>query len=215
MSLLLRYMRPSDVPEVAAIDKMSFNPAWSARSYQFEISESTYSYMVVLEQTSDEKPKPGWRRLVPGLNSLPLLNGNHAEGQRVVAYGGMWHIMDEAHISTIATHPEQRGNGWGEIVLAGMIRRGILLQAVQAVLEVRVSNQVAQKLYQKYGFKTVATKPRYYQSNNEDAYEMHLNLDHRYYRAHFEERYARLMDRHGFIDQFTEIEPLRKPRHDL
>jgi [ribosomal protein S18]-alanine N-acetyltransferase len=219
MSLVLRYMRPSDIAEVAAIDKMSFTPAWSARSYQFEISESTYSYMVVLEQSTD-KPKPGWRRLVPGLNnlpglnSLPGLNGAH-EGQRVVAYGGMWHIMDEAHISTIATHPEQRGNGWGEIVLAGMIRRGMMLRAVQAVLEVRVSNSVAQNLYQKYGFKTVATKPHYYHSNNEDAYEMHLNLDHRYYRAHFEERYARLMDRHGFIDQFTDVEPLRKPRHDV
>lgn len=208
MSLILRYMRPADIEQVAAIDKMSFTPAWSARSYQFEISESTYSYMVVLEQAADEKPKAGWRRLVPGLN------GVH-EGSRIVAYGGMWHIMDEAHISTIATHPEHRGNGWGEIVLAGMIRRGIRLNASQAVLEVRVSNHVAQNLYTKYGFKTFMTKPRYYQSNNEDAYEMHLNLDHRYYRAHFEERYARLVERHELDDQFTEVEPLRKPRHDL
>lgn len=208
MSLILRYMRPSDIPEVAAIDKVSFTPAWSARSYQFEISESTYSYMVVLEQSRDEKPKPGWRRLVPGLN------GAHEE-QQIVAYGGMWHIMDEAHISTIATHPEHRGRGWGEIVLAGMIRRGIMLKATQAVLEVRVSNIVAQNLYLKYGFKTVATKPRYYHSNNEDAYEMHLNLDHRYYRAHFEERYARLMAQHEVDDQFTALEPLRKPRHDI
>ncbi|MEP7290896.1 MAG: ribosomal protein S18-alanine N-acetyltransferase [Chloroflexota bacterium] len=203
MSLMLRYMRLADIPAVAAIDQMSFTPPWSAKSYQFEVTESTYSHMVVLEY-GEEKPKAGWRRLVPGLN------GAHHEGQQVVGYGGLWNIMDEAHISTIATHPQQRGRGWGEIVLAGMIRRAIRLEALQVVLEVRVSNHTAQNLYQKYGFKTAATKPNYYHSNNEDAYEMHLNLDQRYYCAHFEERFAKLVAQHELIDQFTEADA---PRH--
>lgn len=204
MSLVLRYMRSADIPEVAAIDQMSFNPPWSARSYQFEVTESTYSYMVVLEY-SEDKPVPAWRRLVPGLNG-----GN--SGHEIVGYGGMWHIMDEAHISTIATHPNHRGRGWGEVLLAGMIRRGINLNAVQVVLEVRVSNHTAQNLYKKYSFETVATKHNYYHSNNEDAYEMHLNLDHRYYRAHFEERYAKLIARHELVDQFTETPPPQKQK---
>ena len=62
----------------------------------------------------------------------------------------------------------------------------------------------------KYGFQTVATKPKYYHSNNEDAYEMRLNLDHRYYRAHFEERFARLIERHDLVDQYTDAAPPRK-----
>jgi ribosomal-protein-alanine N-acetyltransferase len=208
MTLTLRYMRVADITQVAAIDQMSFTPPWTARSYQFEITESNYSYMVVLER-AEERAAPAWRRIVPGLN------GSSADRAQVVAYGGFWNIMDEAHISTIATHPEHRGRGWGEIVLAGMIRRAVRLEALQVVLEVRVSNHTAQNLYQKYGFQTVSTKPKYYHSNNEDAYEMHLNLDHRYYRAHFEERFARLVAQHGLVDQFTETEPVRKPSRNL
>jgi ribosomal-protein-alanine acetyltransferase len=158
----------------------------------------------VLEYDED-KPLPVWRRLVPGLN------GGHGD-QEIVGYGGMWHIMDEAHISTIATHANHRGRGWGEVLLAGMIRRAILLNAVQMVLEVRVSNFTAQNLYKKYGFETVATKQNYYHSNNEDAYEMHLNLDHRYYRAHFEERFAKLVARHELVDQFSETPPPHKQK---
>ena len=202
MTLTLRYMRLPDIPEVTVIDQHSFDPAWSARSYQFEISESTYSYMVALE-FEDAKLIPGWRRLVPGLNG-------GSDNRRIVGYGGLWNIMDEAHISTIATHPEYRGRGWGEILLAGMIRRAMRLEAEYMVLEVRVSNTVAQNLYLKYGFKTVGTKPKYYHNNGEDAYDMRLNLDHRYYRAHFEERYAKLIEQHDLIDQYSEAAPPRR-----
>jgi ribosomal-protein-alanine N-acetyltransferase len=204
MTLTLRYMRPPDIPEVTVIDQASFDPSWSARSYQFEVSESTYSYMVVLDYDEGKPKTGGWRRLVPALNG-----GHTSEGQ-IVGYGGLWNIMDEAHVSTIATHPEYRGRGWGEILLAGMIGRAIHLEAAYVILEVRVSNVTAQNLYLKYGFKTVTTKPKYYHSNNEDAYEMRLNLDHRYYRAHFEERYAKLIEQHALIDQYTDSVPPRR-----
>ncbi len=204
MTLTLRYMRLYDVPEVSVIDQLSFDPPWSARSYQFEVSESTYSYMEVLEYVV-ERPKSGWRKIVPALNGV-------GDDKQVTGYGGLWNIMDEAHISTIAVHPDFRGRGWGEILLAGMVRRAITLKANYVVLEVRVSNVTAQKLYLKYGFQTVNTKQNYYHSNNEDAYEMHLTLENRYYVAHFEERYAKLVAAHGLIDQYTDTTPPRKPR---
>ncbi len=208
MSLVLRYMRLTDIPEVSAIDAASFDPAWSARSYQFEVGESTYSYMVVLEY-GEEKHKPsGWRKLVP------TLNGTHSESQQIVGYGGLWNIMDEAHISTIATHPDFRGRGWGEILLSGMVHRAIKLNADYVVLEVRVSNITAQNLYKKLGFQIVATKPKYYHSNNEDAYEMRLNLENRYYCAHFEERYAKLLGQYDVIDLYSDTQPPRKMGHN-
>jgi ribosomal-protein-alanine N-acetyltransferase len=206
MKLTLRYMRLPDIPAVVAIDRVSFDPAWSARSYTYEVGESAYSHMVVLEQSEDEKPRQTWRRFVPNLGG----NGRDEEKQ-IVSYGGLWHIMDESHISTIATHPGFRGRGLGEIVLAGMIRRSITLRATYIVLEVRVSNIVAQNLYRKYEFETIALKPKYYHNNGEDAYDMRLSLEgNQEYIARFESRYQELMERYRFMDLFTEAQPVRK-----
>jgi ribosomal-protein-alanine N-acetyltransferase len=202
MTLALRYMRISDIPQVVVIDQLSFDPPWSARSYSFEVSESNYSHMLVLDRALPTKPIPRWRRL--------LGNGAPAETSEIVAYGGLWHILDEAHISTIASHPKHRGCGFGELALAAMIRRAITLKAAFVVLEVRVSNAIAQRLYAKYGFKTVSIKRRYYHNNGEDAYEMHLQLENNpdYIRA-FEERYSALLARHAASDSYTEGKPPR------
>jgi [ribosomal protein S18]-alanine N-acetyltransferase len=209
MKLNLRYMRLPDIPAVVAIDRVSFDPAWSARSYAYEVGDSTYSHMVVLEQSADdEKPKQGWRRLVHNFGG----NGREAE-THIVGYGGLWHIMDESHISTIATHPDFRGQGWGEVLLAGMIRRSITLKAAYIVLEVRVSNVVAQNLYRKYEFDTIAVKPKYYHNNSEDAYDMRLSIEgNRDYIARFEARYQELVSKHGFADGYSSTQPVRKVR---
>jgi ribosomal-protein-alanine N-acetyltransferase len=199
MNLTLRYMRLPDIPAVVAIDRVSFDPAWSARSYGYEVGESTYSHMLVLEQSDAEKPKQGWRRWVPNWG------GNGREQETViVGYGGLWHIMDESHISTIATHPDYRGRGWGEVLLATMIRRSIALKAAYVVLEVRVSNIVAQNLYRKYQFETIAVKKRYYHNNGEDAYDMRLNLgNNRAYSNWLENRYNELAAKYQFTDLYS------------
>ena len=82
----------------------------------------------------------------------------------ILGYGGLWKIEGEAHISTIAIHPANRGLGYGEILLAGMFGKALQLNAEFIVLEVRVSNSVAQALYKKYGFNRVARKKNYYRS---------------------------------------------------
>ncbi|MDZ4763276.1 MAG: ribosomal protein S18-alanine N-acetyltransferase [Chloroflexota bacterium] len=202
MMLSLRYMRLTDVPQVVVIDSLSFDPPWSMRSYNFEVSESNYSHMVVLDRAVQPKPVPAWRRL--------LHNAPPVSDSEIVAYGGLWHIMDEAHISTIASHPNFRGQGFGEMALAGMIRRSITLRASFLVLEVRVSNAVAQKLYVKYGFKTVGIKRNYYHNDGEDAYEMHLKLeDNPTYLAQFEPRYVELAAKHEIVDSYTTGKPPR------
>jgi [ribosomal protein S18]-alanine N-acetyltransferase len=206
MSLTLRYMQLPDIPQVVTIDNLAFDPPWSARSYSYEVSESNYSHMVVLEQGVAAKPVNGWRRIVQNLSGTPIAE------KRIVGYGGLWHIMDEAHISTLATHPEYRGRGLGELLLAGMIRRALTLKANYLVLEVRVSNTTAQNLYAKYSFKTVGVKRRYYHNNGEDAYEMHLYFDAPDFRAAFETRFSALVARHQFTDEYTDCTPPRKQR---
>ena len=44
------------------------------------------------------------------------------EDGRAIAYAGVWFILDEAHITNIAVHPERRGLGYGERVTREMIQ---------------------------------------------------------------------------------------------
>lgn len=194
--LLLRYMQSGDIAQVLTIDSQSFNPPWSARSYAYEIGESSYSHMVVLTDHREQPRPTGWRRWLQTVNP-PASNGT------ILGYAGLWHIADEGHISTIATHPDHRGNGYGEILLAAMIYRAITLQASYIVLEVRVSNTVAQNLYQKYEFKTVSTKVNYYRSDNEDAYDMRLDLRDKAMLTRFYDRYWAIKQQQPFVDQYT------------
>ena len=155
MSMSLRYMQLSDIQQVARIDASCFEPPWSRDSYAFEITESTVSHMVVLDSRPDQPPPPrqrqdGWLSQLSGLLRVDrqAVNGRG----NIVGYGGLWKIAGEAHISTIATHPHCRGNGFGEILLAGMFGKALRLHADFIVLEVRVSNAIAQSLYQKIRF---------------------------------------------------------------
>lgn len=196
--LTLRYMRPADIPEVTFIDRASFNPPWPARSYQFEVGESRISYMVVLEREEDQ-PVNGLKRI---LYSLSGHMDPNEQRKLIVGYGGLWKMADESHISTIASHPDYRGLKYGEIVLVGMMRRAIALEASYIVLEVRVSNAVAQNLYAKYGFETIRTKKHYYHYDKEDAYEMHLQLTPQRL-TQFEAQYQALCGRIPFVDHFS------------
>jgi ribosomal-protein-alanine N-acetyltransferase len=190
-------MRPADIPQVVAIDNLSFDPPWSARSYNYEVTQSTYSHMVVLEQ-QQQIPLPWWRRLL----RLGTDNGVGVP-HGIVGYGGLWHVADEAHISTIAVHPDQRGSSYGALLLGAMIRRALTLSAAYIVLEVRVSNTVAQRLYEQFEFETHGVKANYYRSNNEDAYDMRLDLNNAGAVARFETRYDELMRRLRVKDQYS------------
>jgi len=196
-NLLLRYMTVADLVQVMEIDRLSFEIPWSEKSYRYEINESTQSFMVVLEWHR-ERAATRWQRL---LNIRPYIE------HRVVGYGGMWYIAGEAHISTIAVHPKGRGRGLGEILLAGMVRRGILLEADEVALEVRVSNRRAQRLYEKYAFQTVDVKQRYYRNNGEDAYDMRMDIHNSATCSQFEARYDALFARHQLVDAFSPYPP--------
>lgn len=203
MTLILRYMQTDDIHQVSAIDRVSFDPAWPPNSYVFEINQSTVSHMVILELDNDHIAPPsenqGLRRFLKSFRG----NSNGATGRKIVGYGGLWKIADEAHISTIATHPDYRGQGYGEILVAGMYRKSLALDADYVVLEVRVSNVVAQRLYRKYGFIEYGIKENYYRSDNEDAYDMRVEFDEEKTLA-FYDLYDALMQKQPFIDDYSD-----------
>jgi ribosomal-protein-alanine N-acetyltransferase len=140
-----RRMTLADVPAVHAIDSLSFSLPWPERSFRFEMTEN------------------------------PTTRGWVAEADgRVVAMLILWLIVDEAHVATIATHPDYRRQGIGENLLLTALKAARVEGARRSFLEVRAGNTGAQDLYRKYGFETVGLRPHYYQDNHEDALLMTL-----------------------------------------
>lgn len=192
----VRPMRLPDVPRVAAIDQQSFSVPWSARSYVYEVTDSPHSHMVVIERAEQHPPA---NRLIGWWQRI---TGNIPHEYTLLAYGGLWLFGEGAHISTIASHPDHRRQGWGELAFVAMLRRAITLEATAITLEVRISNTGAQHLYTKYGFEIQGIKSRYYSDNQEDAYDMILRLtpqaDHQ-----IKARYAAFHQRLAFFDHYT------------
>src|SRR5205085_12524748 len=112
------------------------------------------------------------------LKRLPATPGSASparaggELRSIVGYSGIWVMTDEAHVTTIASHPEMRGRGVGELLLVSLIHRATEIGARWMTLEVRASNMVAQNLYRKYTFKEMGIRRRYYSDNGEDALVM-------------------------------------------
>jgi [ribosomal protein S18]-alanine N-acetyltransferase len=116
----------------------------------------------------------------------------------IVGYAGMWIMVDEAHITTIAVRDTWRGRGLGEVLLASLVGAASEGGANRVTLEVRVSNETAQRLYRKYGFREEGVRKRYYSDNNEDAYIMTTeSIRTQTYEQRFEELVQRLRDRLG------------------
>jgi [ribosomal protein S18]-alanine N-acetyltransferase len=114
-------------------------------------------------------------------------------GGKIVAYGGIWVIFEDSHITTIAVDPSMRGRRYGETLLLYLLDEAIERGASWMTLEVRESNVGAQQLYRKYGFTTVTTRKGYYSDNNENAMVMWAgNLKGELFRARLNALRARL-----------------------
>ena len=94
------------------------------------------------------------------------------EGRNVVGYGGLVSYGDEAHVTTIAVHPERHRRRIGTRLLYELIRRAQEMGAHAVSLEVRVTNWGAQRMYARFGFRPVGVRKNYYQETNEDAVVM-------------------------------------------
>lgn len=152
MNLVIRRMVEADLPAVYEIDHVSFSLPWPERSFRFEVTDNPAARCWVAE----------------------------AEGH-IAAMAVVWMIVDEAHIATIATHPNFRRRGIGERLLAHILRAAVAEGALKSLLEVRVSNETAQSMYRRFGYVEDGRRPRYYKDNHEDALLMSLDL------AHFED----------------------------
>lgn len=180
MRFLVEPMELEDIPQVLEVDRESYTLPWPASAYRREVLHNRNARYIVLRHQPDGEVEltPDQHDHRPRLPlpffRWPLKSGDShvARTGRIIGYAGMWLMVDESHITTIAVREQWRGKGLGELLLASLIETASELGVERMTLEVRVSNEAAQSLYRKYGFSQAGLRPRYYSDNNEDAYIM-------------------------------------------
>jgi len=133
MNASIREMRRSDIPTVAALERVIYPQPWSARLFFDELGRDDRSYLVI------ESPE-----------------------RDVLGYGGLLLIEQDAHITSLTVAPAQRGGRLGTRLLLALIERALERGAQHLTLEVRVSNTSAQGLYDRFGFAPVGKRKDYY-----------------------------------------------------
>jgi len=146
MNLVIRKMTIDDVPVVVELDKMSFSLPWPERSFRFELTDNPASRCWVAE----------------------------ADG-RIIGMIVVWLIVAEAHVATLATHPDFRRQGIAKKLLSHALQYLSSEGAQSSFLEVRANNTAAQEMYRKFGYKESGRRRHYYKDNDEDAILMNLD----------------------------------------
>ncbi len=139
----IRKMEMEDISGAYEVEVESFKSPWSRKSLEEDLQNENISRYLVAEKDGE-----------------------------IIGYIGSWKVLDEGQITNVAVKKRMRGQGIGELLMRNMIE--VLEEAGtrSIVLEVRVGNDAALKLYEKFGFKIAGKRPKYYSDNGEDAFIM-------------------------------------------
>ena len=141
--IIIRPMTNRDIPEVVSIENVSYSAPWSRREFYGELNFNRFAHYFVAETN-----------------------------QKIVGYIGSWFFKDFVHITNVAVHPDFRKKGIGTRLMNYIIDLAKGRKVKKVVLEVRISNGIAQKLYKNLGFRIEKIKKGYYPDNKEDALYM-------------------------------------------
>jgi [ribosomal protein S18]-alanine N-acetyltransferase len=141
-NLKIQTLTAENLAELLELDQICFDGMWTMEGYLREL----------------ESPNSCFLGLFP-----PIVNSG------LLGMGCFWSILEEAHITLLAIHPEYQGQGLGQALLYGLLKMACEQGLERATLEVRASNIAAISLYEKFGFKTAGRRRNYYKDNNEDA----------------------------------------------
>lgn len=142
---MIRPIREEDVSQIHEIEKLCFAMPWSEESILHDVKENVVARWLVMDDGA----------------------GN------VLAYAGMWFVLDEAHVCNVAVHPDHRRKGYGKKIFEALEKLAQDNSMSMMTLEVRRSNIAAQNLYHACGFLDVGYRKRYYEDNKEDALIMY------------------------------------------
>ena len=155
----LRPLGPADVPRVAELERELFGPsAWTEAMIRGELTAPGRWY-VAADDPADA-----------------ALEAAEAGSQQLVGYAGMWFDGDVSQVMTIGVAPAMQREGIGSALLGALVERSRDLGATAVLLEVRVDNDPAVALYERFGFTMLGRRRRYYQPEGADAWTMRLDL---------------------------------------
>ncbi|TEB07458.1 Aminoglycoside N(6')-acetyltransferase type 1 [Pelotomaculum schinkii] len=140
MKLVFTSMRLEHLNQVLDIEEVSYPAPWSYYAFAYELLQNNLAHYIVA-----------------------------LSGHKVVGYSGMWLILDEAHITNVAVHPDYRQRNIGKSLMLEMIRLAVEKGSTGMTLEVRPTNTAARRLYEALGFVEKGRRKKYYTDNNEDA----------------------------------------------
>ncbi len=146
-SLQVQTLTPQDLPDALDLDRRCLGGLWNLDGYQREI-DSPNSDLLVLRKSEPTGTRPS---------------------STLLAIGCSWAIVEEAHITLLAVDLDYQRQGLGQTLLYCMLKAAHDRGLERATLEVRVSNQAAIALYEKFGFQTAGRRKRYYAETGEDA----------------------------------------------
>ena len=141
--LQLKPLEVGQLNQVIELDRLCFGGLWSIDGYRREIESPNSTLLAIILPTS--------------------------RGEKVIGLGSFWAIVEEAHITILAVHPDFQGQGLGKLLLFSLLQDAVKRKLARATLEVRENNLVALCLYQKFGFKIAGKRKGYYQKTGEDA----------------------------------------------
>ncbi len=140
-------MTTEHIKDVHKIEEDCFSIPWSEKSFYDELTKNKMAIYIVAK-----------------------------EDEKIIGYGGMWHVINEGHITNVAVKKEYRGKGIGNQIINALIDIAKEKEMIGITLEVRTSNNVAQNLYKKNGFIIEGIRKEYYDDNKEDAILMWKHL---------------------------------------
>lgn len=146
--LELKPVASEQLSAVLELDKLCFGGLWTLEGYQQELNSPNSDLLAL---------------------SLPASLSASPAPTFLLGIGCLWAILDEAHITILAVHPDYRGLGLGQALLYGLLQAAKRRGLERATLEVRASNSSALSLYHKFGFKLAGQRRRYYKDTGEDA----------------------------------------------
>jgi [ribosomal protein S18]-alanine N-acetyltransferase len=139
--------------EILRIEEACFSAPWTRKMLEAEFGGNPFAHFLVARQ-----------------GGAP-----DASAELVIGYLCYWIVFEEVRLMNLAVIEPMRHRGIAKSLVAAALQTGLSQSAHRAVLEVRASNQAAQRLYERFGFSRMAVRPKYYANPVEDAVLMELD----------------------------------------